>query len=84
MGIIIKASALKRGYTKNDVEQVLAERTSRFFPIHEDDEGNPQDMVVGYNQSGVLLEIGITYLDNTDSVFHVNKATNIYKALYKD
>jgi hypothetical protein len=84
ISIQIKESALKHGITETDIRQVLADPiTVRYFAIHEDSFGNPQDMVVGFTQSGVLVEIGVKYTDDFDIVFHANRVSRRFRALYR-
>lgn len=40
-------------------------------------------MLVGYTHSGVLIEIAVRYEEDTDEVFHANKVTAKYRALYE-
>ncbi len=82
MGIKYRKTAFKWGCTKEQIEQVLADLASRPFELHDDEHGNPQEMIVGYTQAEVLLEIGIAYLEDDDSVFHAKKASAEYKQMY--
>jgi hypothetical protein len=79
---ILKA-ALKHGIIQRQILEALADKLRRNFEIHEDEHGNPQDMVVRHTDSEVLLEIGVCYRARTDVIFHANKATAHYKRLYQ-
>jgi hypothetical protein len=81
--IRILEAALKHGITQRQIREALADRLRRNFEIHQDEHGNPQDMVVGHTESEVLLEIGICYRATTDVIFHANKVTAHYKRLYE-
>jgi len=77
-------SALKHGITKAQILQVLSDHNvTRYFPLHEDAQSNPQEMAIGYTQKGVLLEIGVRYMDNFDDVFHANRVSSKYRQLYE-
>lgn len=47
-------------------------RMSKWFKIGDDEYGNSQDMIVGLDSKGVLLEIGITYLEDDEVVFYTD------------
>lgn len=81
--IRILKSALEHGITQRQIREALADELRRNFEIHEDEHGNPQDMVVGHTEREVLLEIGICYRAKTDVIFHANKVTAYYKRLYE-
>ncbi|MBX9724614.1 MAG: hypothetical protein K2X81_24630 [Candidatus Obscuribacterales bacterium] len=57
---------------------------SKWFKIHDDFDGNSQDMVVGFDSKGILLEVGITYLDDDEVVFHADCATSSWQSLFKE
>jgi len=59
------------------------EVSTRFFSIHPDGEGNPQEMAVGYTQTGILLEIAVCYTDDLDEVFHCNRVTKPFRIMYE-
>ena len=78
-------SAFDHGITKEQIEDVLVNKYSltKWFEIHDDDEGNAQDMVVGFDSEGIyLIEIGITYLEEDEVVFHAMKATKPFRNKY--
>jgi hypothetical protein len=82
--IIIRPSALKHGYTKEEIEQVLA--SGERFDVEPDNEDNPQQAVIGHTQKGVVLEVRVTYLSNPDldSVYHCMKANAHWTGLYSE
>jgi hypothetical protein len=82
--IRILKSALKHGITELQIRQVLSDRyTTKQYPIHDDSHGNPQEMLVGYTQSNVLLEIAVRYGSDFNDIFHSNKVSAKYKKLYE-
>ena len=82
--IRIRDSAFKHGITELQIGEVLADKyTTKPFELHDDENSNPQEMLVGYTQSNVLLEIGVRYMDEWDEVFHANRVTAEYRALYE-
>ncbi len=82
--VYIRKSALKHGITPKQMRQVVADtKTTQFFPIHDDIYGNPQEMAVGFAQSEVLLEIGVTYGVGMDYIFHAKRAGVLYQKLFE-
>jgi hypothetical protein len=41
-------------------------------------------MVVGFDAEGILLEVGITYADDEDIVFHADIATPAWQVKYNE
>lgn len=76
-------SAFKHEITEAQIREVLADQSTKPFELHDDSYGNPQEMLVGYTHSGVLIEIAVRYEEDTDEVFHANKVTAKYRALYE-
>lgn len=70
--IVIKLTALKHGYTAKEIRQVLA--SGERFDIDPDSEDNPQQAVIGFTESEILLEVRVTDLPNIDSVYHCEQA----------
>lgn len=82
--VFIRRSALKHEITPQQMRQVLAyAQTTQFFSIHDDVEGDPQEMAVGFAESDVLLEIGITYGEDIDYIFHAKRAGALYRKLFE-
>jgi hypothetical protein len=68
------------------MEAVLANRwgMSKWFAIHDDKNGNSQDMVVGFDAEGNVLEIGVTYEVNDEVIFHADSLTITWKNRYNE
>jgi hypothetical protein len=78
-------SALKHEITEQQIREVLADQCStKAFELHEDSEGDPQEMLVGYTQTNVLIEIAVKYTDERDQVFHANRVSAEYRKLYEE
>ncbi len=79
-----RASAFQHGITKDQMEEVLASQwgMTRWFKIHDDHDGNSQDMVIGFDAEGVLIEVGLTYIDDDEFIFHADSATSSWKDKY--
>jgi hypothetical protein len=77
-------NAFEHGITKTQIQDVLANRwgMTKWFPMHDDEDGNSQDMVVGFDAEGAGIEIGLTYQDNYDVVFHADKVTASWQMKY--
>ena len=75
-----RLSTFAHGINKTQIEEALANRwhMSKWFQIHDDKKGNAQDMVIGFDYEGMLIEIGITYLADDEIVFHASKATKYW------
>ncbi len=82
--IRILKSALKHGVLESQIREVLADhRHTKPFELHDDVDGNPQEMLVGYTQSNVQSEIAVRYSEESDDVFHAARVTAKYKRLYE-
>lgn len=81
-----RTSAFKHGITKEKMEEVLANRLNmtKWFPIHEDEYDNSQDIAVGFDAEGSLLEVGVTYLEDDEIVFHADRASKIWINKYTE
>lgn len=78
-------SAFDHGITKEQIQNVLlVDRwdMTKWFKIHDDADGNSQDMVVGFDSEGTLIEIGLTYIDDDEVVFHAMDATPNWRNRY--
>lgn len=64
------------------IEEVLADENTQPFELHDDEFENPQEMLVGFTQAGVLLEVAICYKDDQDEIFHANRVTAKYRELF--
>jgi hypothetical protein len=58
-----RRSSFDHGATKEQMQTVLADRwhMTKWFKIHDDANGNSQDMAVGFDTEGSLIELGISY-----------------------
>jgi hypothetical protein len=82
--ILIRESALKHGITEIEILEVLADQSlTKPFEMHEDKWGNPQEMLVGFTQASVLLEIAVRYTEGWDEIFHANRVSAPYRKLYE-
>jgi hypothetical protein len=72
-----RESAFEHNITEDQIKEVLANRwgMSRWFKIHDDVDGSSQDMVVGFDAEGVLIEVGVTYLLDDEVIFHADNMT---------
>lgn len=82
--LIFRSSALKHNISEDQVREVLANKFggTKFLDFPDDDNGNTQEMAVGFDAEGRLIEIGITYLDEDDVVFHADNATPNWQKRY--
>ena len=60
-----RTRALKRNISEDQSREVLANKfgCTKWFDFHDDADGNTQEMAVGFDAEGRLIEIGITYFD---------------------
>jgi hypothetical protein len=81
-----RQSAFTHGIATTQIEEVLANRwgMTRWFQIHDDKNGNSQDIVVGFDAEGIALEIGVTYTGSDDVIFHANKLTPSWEVRYNE
>jgi hypothetical protein len=83
--IKIRESALKRGITEAQILQVIADKVvTKPIEMHGDGEGNPQEMLVGYTQAGVLLEVAVRYTSECDEIFHASRVTAKFRKMYEE
>lgn len=56
----------------------------RCYEMHDDAEGNAQDMYVGHTGTRPYpLEVGVSYRENENVVFHAAKVTPEFEKLYE-
>lgn len=81
-----QASAFEHGITEDQIEEVLANRwgTTKWFQIHDDGEGNSQDMAAGFDAEGCPIEIGITYRADDEVIFHADSVTSVWEVRYNE
>lgn len=81
-----RKSALKHGINKERIEQVLSDRfgSTLWTEIEPDRFGNAQEMVVGYDNNRIVLEIGLTYINESIFVFHAAKANFTWRIRHKE
>lgn len=79
-----RSSAFAHGITQIQIEEVLADKwgMTKWFTIHDDDEGNSPDMAVGFDAEGNGLEIGISYIEDDEVVFHADIMTSRWQYEY--
>ncbi|MBY0549269.1 MAG: hypothetical protein K2W95_18485 [Candidatus Obscuribacterales bacterium] len=79
-------SARKHGITDQEIDYVLSDKnpTQRAYEMHDDDDGNAQDMFVAHTGTRPWpIEVGLSYRAKENIVFHANKVTPEYEKLYK-
>lgn len=77
-------SAFRHGISEKEILSLLAYDSNRaIFEIHEDENSNLQEMIVGFSQNGKLLEIAVKYTFSNDIVFHASKASFKYRRLFR-
>lgn len=82
--IKILPSAFRRGITEKEILTLIANDSScARVEIHEDQNGNPQEMLVGFTQNGKLLEVAVKYTSTQDVIFHANKASFKFRRLFR-
>lgn len=82
----ILSSAYKHGITKQEIDYVLSDKnpTRRFYEMHDDEDGNAQDMCVAHTGTRPwAIEVGLCYRSNENLVFHASKVSSEYKAPYE-
>lgn len=82
----ILKSAYRHGITEKEIDYALSDKnpSRRFYEIHDDKEGNAQDMAVAY--SGMRpypIEVGLCYKPKENVVFHADKITPKFRKLYE-
>ncbi len=81
-----RKSAYKHGISKERIEQVLSDEygPTLWREIHPDSLGRAQEMVVGYDNNGLLLEIGLTYVEEFVFIFHAARASFSWRMQHKE
>ncbi len=82
----ILESALKHGISELEIAYVLDFRnpTRRYYAIHDDEEGNGQDMVIAHTGTRPwAIEVGLCYRANENVVFHASKVTPKFQTMYE-
>jgi len=82
----ILESAYKHGITEQEIHYALSDKnpTRRCYELHDDAQGNPQDMYVSYTGTRPWpIEVAVSYRENENIVFHASKATPEYTELYE-
>ncbi len=79
-----RSSAFEHGIEAEQVHEVIANKweMTKWFKIHDDIHGNSQDMIVGFDANGNLIEIGLTYIDNDEIIFHADHVTSAWIEIY--
>lgn len=77
-------SAFDHDITQDQIEEVLANKwgMTKWFPIHDDEDGNSQDMAVGFDAEGNGLEVGLSYIEDDEVVFHADNMTLSWQTEY--
>jgi hypothetical protein len=57
---------------------------TQWHDIHDDDDGNSQDMALGFDAEGNPIEVGITYMQFDEVVFHANAMTPAMRTKYDE
>ncbi|CAN5489435.1 hypothetical protein BH10CYA1_BH10CYA1_24010 [soil metagenome] len=72
--------------TTTEIQEVFASDLSFADDLDPSDRGNDRAMVIGWTQSGRILEIGIEYFEDEDRehVFHGMDAGKAYKKDFKE
>lgn len=75
----------KNGVTRAEVQEVFASDLSFAEDLEPSNRGNDRAMVIGWTQSGRILEIGIEYFEDEDRehIFHGMDAGKDYKKEFK-
>ena len=82
----ILKSAFKHGITEQEIDYALSDKnpTRRFYEMHDDKDGNAQDMVIAHTGTRPwAVEIGLCYLTNENVVFHASKISSEFKKQYE-
>jgi len=80
-------SAYKHGITDAEIAYVLSDKnaTRRVYDLHDDDDGNAQDMFVAHTGTRPWpIEVGVSYRPDEDVVFHASRISIEYEKLYKE
>ena len=79
-------SAYKHGITEQEIHYVLSDQnpTRRSYIMHDDDDGNAQDMFVSHTGTRPWpIEVGVSYRPDENVVFHADKVTPAFEELYE-
>jgi len=79
-------SALKHGITEQEIHSVISHlnRTRRIYEMHDDADGNAQDMFVAHTGTRPWpIEVAVSYRPDQDVVFHADKVTPEFEKLYE-
>lgn len=82
----ILENALKHGITEQEIHYVLSDNnpTRRSYILHDDEDGNPQDMYVSHTGTRPwAIEVGVSYRPDENVVFHAAKVTPEFAILYE-
>lgn len=85
-GYTVLESAYKHGITEQEIHYVLSDKnpTRRSYAMHDDENGNAQDMFVAYSGTRPWpVEVGLTYRRGENVVFHADKVTPQFEKLYE-
>lgn len=86
-GYRILISAYKHGITEQEIDLVLSidNPTRRIYEMHDDKDGNPQDMYIACTGTRPWpIEVGVSYREHENIIFHANKLTSRFEKLYED
>ncbi len=81
-----RQSAFEHGITEGQITEVISNRwgMTKWFKIHDDAEGNSQDMAVGFDAEGMMIEVGMAYIDDDEVVFHADNMTPAWASSYSE
>jgi len=82
----ILSSANRHGISEEEIDYVLSDMnpTRRSYIMHDDDDGNAQDMFVAHTGTRPWpIEVGVSYRPNENVVFHADKVTPEFEELYE-
>lgn len=85
-GYRILESAYKHGITEAEIDLVLSDKnpTRRCYEMHDDAEGNAQDMFVAHTSTRAWpIEVSLTYRPDENVVFHAAKVTPAFEEFYE-
>jgi len=82
----VRVSAYKHGISQAEIAYVLsaANPTRRTYELHDDKEGNAQDMFVAHTGTRPwAIEVGVSYRENVDVIFHASRVSKKFEKLYE-
>ncbi len=85
-GYRIIGSAFKHGITEFEIDYVLSDKnpTRRSYEMHDDEDGNAQDMYVAHTGTRPWpIEVAVSYGTSENIVFHASKVSSKFEELYK-